>query len=209
MKDAMIRELKEELDIDVLEADLDFVHIQHNTSYENVYFNVYIEIKKYLQDFANLTILHLDAHADLRDGYEGFHYSHASIIKRVLDHFTPQHQLLQYGVRSGTKDEFHWMQQNGSRCTSLAILLQRLPQNTPIYLTLDVDFFDPAFMPGTGTPEAGGETFSSFISIIKILLQSNNLVGADVGELAPNLDPTGNSAIFAATLVREIALAMS
>jgi agmatinase len=169
----------------------------------------YAVIKKYLQDFSDLTILHLDAHADLRDGYEGFHYSHASIIRRVLDHFTPQHQLLQYGIRSGTKDEFHWMQQNGSRCSSLAELLQRLPQETPIYLTLDVDFFDPAFMPGTGTPEAGGETFSSFISIIKTLQQSNNLVGADVVELAPNLDPTGNSAVFAATLVREIALAMS
>ena len=62
-------------------------------------------------------------------------------------------------------------------------------------------------MPGTGTPEAGGEDFKSFIKLAKIL-NSKNLVGADVVELAPNIDPTNNSSVFAAKVVRELLLAM-
>ncbi len=168
----------------------------------------YIIIKKYLNDFTDLQLLHLDAHADLRDGYENHYYSHASIIRRVLDHFGRDHSLLQFGIRSGTKEEFRWMQEKQTLVTSITTLLERIDPKRPIYLTLDVDFFDPAFMPGTGTPEAGGENFATFITLIKYLRQMN-LVGADIVELAPNLDPTGNSSVFAATLVRELLLAMS
>lgn len=164
-------------------------------------------IKKYLQDYPDLYIIHLDAHADLRDGYEGFHYSHASIIRRILDHFKKGHSLIQYGIRSGTKEEFQWMNENKTRALSMEEVLGKLPIDRPIYLTLDIDYFDPAYVPGTGTPEAGGETFSSFITLMK-KLSTLNFVGADLVELAPNLDPTGNSSVFAATLVREMILAM-
>ncbi|MBF0471593.1 MAG: arginase family protein, partial [Gammaproteobacteria bacterium] len=81
------------------------------------------------------------------------------------------------------------------------------PPQRPIYLTLDLDYFDPAYLPGTGTPEAGGEDFHSFIALNKILAQKN-YVGADVVELAPELDSSGNSAIFAAVVVRETLLAL-
>lgn len=169
----------------------------------------YFFIEKYLSLFPDLVLLHLDAHADLRDGYQGFHYSHAAVIRRCLDHFGAGHQLAQFGIRSGTREEFSWMRANRTlyhRLADFRAFLAQLPADRPIYLTLDLDYFDPAFLPGTGTPEAGGESFNSFMEIVAIL-QDRKLVGADVVELAPSLDPTGNSEVFAAKIVRELILA--
>lgn len=168
----------------------------------------YAPIKKYLEHFNDLVLVHLDAHADLRDGYEGHHYSHASIIRRVLDHWGKDHLLIQYGIRSGTKEEYKWMRENKTNRKSLADFIESIESidsQRPIYLTLDLDYFDPSYLPGTGTPEAGGETFHSFIKLCKVL-KKKNLVGADVVELAPNIDPTGNSTVFAAKVVRELVL---
>ncbi len=170
----------------------------------------YAPITTYLAQYDNLTLVHLDAHADLRDGYLGFHHSHASIIRRVHDHFGPKHQLIQYGIRSGTKAEYQWMQQHKSLKHSRAEFLQSISDiddQQPIYLTLDLDYFDPSFFPGTGTPEPGGEDFHSFVSLCKIL-RRKNLVGCDVVELAPNIDATGNSDVFAAKVVRELILCL-
>jgi agmatinase len=167
-------------------------------------------IEKYLNNFPDLLIIHLDAHADLRDGYEGHHYSHASIIRRALDSFEKGHSLIQYGIRSGTKEEFSWMSEKGTLKTSLQELLSEIElvsSTRPIYLTLDVDFFDPGVFPGTGTPEPGGASFSDFIKIMK-LLRTKKFVGADITELSPELDPTGVSSVFAASLVRETALTL-
>jgi agmatinase len=170
----------------------------------------YGPIKKYLESYPDLVLIHLDAHTDLRDGYLGEKYSHASIIRRVLDHFTDRNLLIQYGIRSGPKEEFDWMKEHHTLMSSLKECCEKiesLPDHRPIYLTLDLDFFDPAYLPGTGTPEAGGEDFHGFMKILKIL-NRKNLVGADVVELAPMLDPTNNSACFASKIVREVALAM-
>ncbi|WP_226996520.1 agmatinase [Thalassotalea crassostreae] len=167
-------------------------------------------IKTYLKQYPDLVLLHLDAHADLRDGYEGYHYSHASIIRRCLDHFGSQHKLIQYGIRSGTKDEYQWMRENLTMKNSRAELLKAIADiddKTPIYLTFDLDYFDPSYFPGTGTPEPGGEDFHSFVSICKLLKQKN-FVGCDVVELAPSIDPTGNSDVFAAKVVRELILCL-
>lgn len=170
----------------------------------------YAPIVKYLQQYDDLVLLHLDAHADLRDGFEGYHYSHASIIRRVLDHFGPQHELIQYGIRSGTRDEYRFMHEHKTVRTSRRDFLDSvaaIPADRPIYLTLDLDYFDPSFLPGTGTPEPGGEDFHSFVSLIK-LLGERNLVGCDVVELSPQIDPTGNSDVFAAKIVRELLITM-
>jgi agmatinase len=170
----------------------------------------YAPIKAYLKQYPDLVLIHLDAHADLRDGYEGHHYSHASIIYRVQEHFGPQHQLIQYGIRSGTKEEYQWMSNSGTLCRSLIEFLTKidhLDNQTPIYLTLDLDYFDPSFFPGTGTPEPGGEDFHSFIKLVK-KLKHKNFVGCDVVELSPRIDPTGNSDVFAAKVVRELLLSM-
>jgi agmatinase len=171
----------------------------------------YAPIKKYLNDFEDLVLLHLDAHADLRDGYEGYHYSHASIIRRSLDHMTDKHKLIQYGIRSGTKDEYIWMKEHGTLKLNLDAFIQEvkdISDSRPIYLTLDLDYFDPAYLPGTGTPEAGGETFHSFIKLMKIL-KEKNFVGADIVELSPPLDASGNSSVFATKVTRETILALN
>jgi agmatinase len=176
---------------------------EHSISYD--------PITSYMKDYPDLFVLHLDAHADLRDGYLGEKFSHASIIRRILDHFEKGHSLLQYGIRSSPKSEFQWMKENNTLATSLKDCCERLesiPNDRPIYLTLDLDFFDPGFFPGTGTPEAGGEDFHGFMKILKILNQKN-FVGADIVELAPMLDPTNNSACFASKVTREILLALN
>ena len=170
----------------------------------------YAPLLKYLKDFDDLLIVHLDAHADLRDGYQGYRYSHASVMRRVCEHFGPGHDLVQYGIRSGTRDEFAYMEKRGTLASSRGEFWERLgrePIDRPIYLTLDLDFFDPAFCPGTGTPEAGGEDFRFFAELVQ-LLSSRNFVGADIVELAPEVDPTGNSSVFGAKVLRETVLAM-
>lgn len=170
----------------------------------------YAPIKKYLSDFPNLVILHLDAQADLRDGYLGYHYSHASIIRGITDHFGEQNQLIQYGIRSGTREEYQWMKTHNTLKKSRAEFfdcVQAIPKDIPIYLTLDLDYFDPSFSPSTGTPEPGGEDFHSFISLCKIL-RTKYFVGCDVVELSPAIDSTGNSDIFAAKVVRELLLCL-
>lgn len=171
----------------------------------------YSFIARYLQAYPDMVLLHLDAHADLREEYQGYHYSHASIIRRCVDHFGPGHQLLQFGIRSGTRDEFTWMRENKTLASSLddfVAFIDTLPATRPVYLTLDLDYFDPAFLPGTGTPEAGGQDFFSFIRIIKAL-HRKNMVGADVVELSPPCDPTGNSDVFATKVVRELVLTLN
>lgn len=170
----------------------------------------YGPIRLCLDQYEDLVLLHLDAHADLRDGYLEEKFSHASIIRRMWDHMTDKNELIQYGIRSGTKAEFDFMREKKTLETSLENFCARIAElenDRPIYLTLDLDFFDPAFFPGTGTPEAGGESFHSFVKIMKILNQKN-LVGADIVELAPMLDSTGNSSAFASKVVRETLLAM-
>lgn len=171
----------------------------------------YAPLKKYLDYYEDLVVLHLDAHADLRNGYQGYHYSHASIIRRVLDNFKTKHELIQYGIRSGTKEEFTWMKENGTRCNSLMEFLSRvkdIPDTRPVYLTFDLDYFDPGIFPGTGTPEPGGEDFHSFIKLIKIL-NSKNFVGADIVELSPDLDSSDCSSVVATKVLRETILAMN
>ncbi|WP_417690922.1 agmatinase [Pseudidiomarina sp.] len=171
----------------------------------------YAPIRKYLAQYPDLVLLHLDAHADLRDGFLGYHYSHASIIRRSLDHFGPGHELIQYGIRSGTREEYQFMKEHKTVRTSRKDFLDSvaaIAADRPIYLTLDLDYFDPAFLPGTGTPEPGGEDFHSYVSLMKIL-REKNLVGADVVELSPEIDPTGNSDVFAAKIVRELLIILN
>ena len=76
-----------------------------------------------------------------------------------------------------------------------------------IYLTIDIDYFDPSCVPGTGTPEAGGADFNDFINVIKMLKDKEvKIIGADITELAPEIDPTGRSTVFGAKVLRELLL---
>lgn len=160
-------------------------------------------IRAAFQAYPELTIVHLDAHADLRDDYLGQKLSHATVMRRASELLAPE-SIRQIGVRSCTREEY-----------GLAGALRSLPENValrvgekPCYLTCDLDVLDPSVLPGTGTPEPGGMSFQELASTLVALITRLNVVGMDVVELAPNLDPTGVSAVVAAKVVRECLIAL-
>ena len=152
-----------------------------------------------------LVLVQLDAHADLRHQWLGAHHSHACAMRRCLE-VLPSGQLLQIAIRSGTKAEFTELQQTGRLVAidQMAAALKPL-RGTPLYLTVDLDWFDPAVMPGTGTPEPGGFLWSHFATLVDEL-RHHQLVGADVVELAPMLDASGVSSVLAAKVTRSLLL---
>lgn len=156
--------------------------------------------------YSNLRVIQFDAHADLREQFRGTPLNHACTMRRILDDVDSDN-VLQVGVRSGTRQEFDELRDSDRRVAPDADALhERLDSTTgPLYLTLDLDVFDPAQVPGTGTPEPGGIDWQTFIELLETI-PNRRLVGADVVELAPDLDPTGRSSVLAAEAVREIAL---
>ena len=155
----------------------------------------------------DLVLVQLDAHADLRQTWLGAHHSHACAMRRCLE-VLPSQQLLQIAIRSGTRQEFSELRQSGRLVgiEQMAESLGRL-RGAPIYLTVDLDWFDPAVMAGTGTPEPGGFLWQDFQKLVAEL-QHHSLVAADVVELAPSLDPTGVSSVLAAKVTRSLLLLM-
>jgi agmatinase len=153
----------------------------------------------------DLVLVQLDAHADLRHDWLGARHSHACAMRRCLE-VLPSGQLLQIAIRSGTREEFAELrsQQRLVAIDRMAEALQPL-RGQPLYLTVDLDWFDPAVMPGTGTPEPGGFLWSHFTTLVEEL-RHHQLVGADVVELSPQLDPTGVSNVLAAKVVRSLVL---
>ena len=160
------------------------------------------------KDHPDLVLVQLDAHADLRQSWLGASHSHACAMRRCLD-VLPSGDLLQIAIRSGTAEEFSELHRSG-RLIPLHQMSQKLSdlRGRPIYLTVDLDWFDPAVMPGTGTPEPGGFTWTDFAALINEL-QYHHLVGADVVELAPQLDPSGISSVLAAKVTRSLLLLMA
>ena len=154
----------------------------------------------------DLVLVQLDAHADLRDDWLGSRHSHACAMRRCLE-VLPSQTLLQLSIRSGTRDEFQELHRSGRLMADVAALEQALRplQGRPIYLTVDLDWFDPAVLPGTGTPEPGGYGWSDFAALVSVLAP-HRLVAADVVELAPQLDPTGISAVLASKVTRSLLL---
>ncbi len=155
----------------------------------------------------NLVVVQMDAHADLRPSYLGETYSHASAMRRCLDVLQPGH-LLQVGIRSGTREEFTQMRRAHSLLPPTPEALSKALQphaGKPLYLTLDLDIFDPSAMPGTGTPEPGGIQWADFARLLRVL-PGPQIVAADIMELAPMLDPSACSSILAAKALREILL---
>ena len=154
----------------------------------------------------DLVLVQLDAHADLRDSWLGSRHSHACAMRRCLE-VLPSQQLFQLSIRSGTRVEFEELRGSGrlmADVQALAAALQPL-QGRPLYLTVDLDWFDPAVLPGTGTPEPGGYLWTDFAALVNVLRQ-HQLVAADVVELAPHLDPSGVSSVLAAKVTRSLLL---
>jgi len=166
-------------------------------------------IKSIITNYPDLIIIQLDAHADLRDEWLGNKFSHACSMKRCLE-ILPSKKIFQIGIRSGTKLEFIEMKNSktliphhlGNSAKYLEKALKDF-HGRPIYLTFDLDWFDPSIMPGTGTPEPGGYFWGDFAAIVEVL-KSHNLIGADVVELSPKLDNSGISSILAAKVIRSL-----
>ncbi len=149
-------------------------------------------IRPHLARFDNLVVLHFDAHADLRDGYEGEHWSHAAAMRRVLD--DPAAELVSFGIRNISAGEIAFLEANTGRITvywakdrgqwDLAAIARRLTGRA-IYLTFDLDGFDSSLMPATGTPEPGGLMWDDVMAVIKCAAAAGTIIGADICELAP------------------------
>lgn len=166
-------------------------------------------IKKVHEKYGDeLIVLHFDAHADLREGYLGCNNSHASAIRRLID-FMPGKNIYQFGIRSGTKDEFEFASRNTNMfkfevIEPLKQIIKGL-SDTPVYITLDIDVVDPAYANGTGTPEPGGITSKELIQSVN-LLKDLNIVGFDLVEVSPHYDQSDRTALLAAKIIRDIIL---
>ena len=158
-------------------------------------------------------MVQLDAHANLRESYIGNEHSHACTMKRCLE-VLPEKKILQVGIRSGTKKEFEIMNNNnqlvnfcpGGNAHELKQAL--LPYSKyPIYLTIDLDWFDPSLLAGTGTPEPGGFFWNDFEEILETL-KDFRIVASDIVELSPEIDKSGVSSIVAAKVLRSLILSL-
>jgi len=151
--------------------------------------------------FPGLLVLHMDAHMDLRDNYEGLPLSHATVMKRVMEKVGPG-GLLQYGIRSGTREEWAFSEEEGTLISDLETLLD-IVEDRPVYLSVDLDILDPSVMPETGAPEPGGISFSQLHEAI-LACRGLNVVGGDVVEYCPLPGFGGPSGAVAAKVVREL-----
>ena len=168
-------------------------------------------IKAAAEKYPDLHVVHFDAHADLREDYLGEKNSHASAIRRVQE-VLGDGRIWQFGIRSGTQEEFQWAAEGHTALTAfdfegLAEAAGAL-RGKPVYLTVDLDVLDSSVFPGTGTPEAGGVTFRELMNAFGVL-KGLDIVGADAVELSPPYDPSGGSTAVACKVIRELALLMA
>ncbi len=149
-------------------------------------------IKPFIRKYKKLTLLHFDAHADLRESYAGEKFSHASAIKRCIDY--KNISVVSFGIRNISAEEIPILKKNKKRISiywakdkkkwDLKKFKKQI-KNKDVYITFDVDGFDSSIMPATGTPEPGGIFWDEALEIIKIACKNSKIVGADVNELAP------------------------
>ena len=146
----------------------------------------------FAKKYKKILLLHFDAHADLRQSYNGEKFSHASAIRRCLDHKNVS--VVSFGIRNISQSEIPFLNKNSKRIKIYwskdksrwnLNKFKNIIKNKNVYLTFDVDGFDSSIMPATGTPEPGGLFWDETLNIIKIAAKNSNIVGADINELAP------------------------
>ena len=149
-------------------------------------------IAPFTKKYKNICLLHFDAHADLRESYNGEKFSHASAIKRCLDY--PNVSVISFGIRNISKSEIPFLKKNSDRINIFWAKdkskwnfnnFKKLIKNKTVYITFDVDGLDSSIMPATGTPEPGGLLWDETLDILKIAAKNSKIVGADINELAP------------------------
>jgi len=149
-------------------------------------------VRPFVRRHKDLVVLQFDAHADLRDGYQGEHFSHAAAMRRVLDH--PGVTLVSVGIRAVSTSEVEFYQANRDRITihwakdqvrwDTDEIVKPL-SGRPVYVTFDIDALDAAAMPATGTPTPGGLAYWQALAILRRACDVGNVVGADLVEFAP------------------------
>ena len=149
-------------------------------------------IRPFVKKYKEITLLHFDAHADLRESYNGEKFSHASAIKRCLDFKNVK--VVSFGIRNLSRTEMNFYENNRNRIEIFwgkdkkewkLDRLENIFKNKNIYIAFDVDGFDSSIMPATGTPEPGGLLWEDVLPIIKGVCQESNIVGVDINELSP------------------------
>lgn len=160
--------------------------------------------------YPDLAVIHIDAHADLRESYEGEPLSHSTPIRKAAE-LMGGRNIYQFGIRSGSREEWAYARENINfyPFEVAAPLREAIPSlaGRPVYVTIDIDVLDPSAAPGTGTAEAGGITSKELLEAVHLIAGSGaNVVGADVVEVAPIYDPTEQTPIVAAKLIREMLL---
>ena len=149
-------------------------------------------IRPFVKKYNEITLLHFDAHADLRESYNGEKFSHASAIKRCLDFKNVK--VVSFGIRNLSRTEMNFNENNRNRIEIFwgkdkkewkLDRLENIFKDKNVYITFDVDGFDSSIMPATGTPEPGGLLWEDVLPIIKKVCQISNIIGADINELAP------------------------
>jgi agmatinase len=142
--------------------------------------------------FEGLSVLYLDAHADMRDSYRGSRYSHACAARRVAETCS----IVQVGVRSAQQGEWEWMTRNGVPVVTwppgagsdyIADVMAQL--GDPVYVSVDLDVLDPSIMSAVGTPEPGGMGWHALLGLLSRVAAERSIVGFDVVELAPDEGP--------------------
>jgi len=149
-------------------------------------------IEPFVKKYKNLHLLHFDAHADLRQSYNGEKFSHASAIRRCMDY--KNISVISFGIRNISASEVPFLRKNSNRIKIFWSKdknkwnlnnFKKLIKNKNVYLTFDVDGLDSSIMPATGTPEPGGLFWDETLNILKVAAKNSNIVGADINELAP------------------------
>lgn len=159
----------------------------------------------------DLSIIHFDAHADLRDDYLGVKLSHACVLRRCWE-LLGGGRIFQFGIRSGDREEFIWGRDHvvteKFNFAGLEETLKAL-EGRPVYFTLDLDVLDPSGFPGTGTPEPGGVSFEELRRAAQKVCAGAQVIGCDITELCPHYDQSGVSTITACKIIREMLLALN
>lgn len=162
------------------------------------------------EKYPDISIIHFDAHADLRDDYMDVKLSHACVLRRCWE-IVGDGRIFQFGIRSGEREEFRWGKDHVvTERFDFQGLEERVKdlQGKPVYFTVDLDVLDPSVFPGTGTPEPGGVSFEDLRKAVTYVCRNANIVACDVNELSPHYDISGVSTAVACKIVREMLLAM-
>lgn len=176
--------------------------------------SVSLPLLRAFADVPGLEVVQLDAHLDFSDERNGTRFSNSSPFRRASEELPDLGRVTTVGLRGMRADQeaFAAARARGHELvaaaevhTAPASVHDRLPRGATVYLSLDVDVLDPAELPGTSSPEPGGLSFAQVVALIAAVCERNTLVGVDLTELSPGLDPTGRSALLAARLLAEVA----